>query len=193
MTAGSGILHEEYHERELTRRGGRMHMMQLWVNLPRKDKMTAPGYQPLTAEQIPSVALAGDAGAVRVIAGEYAGTRGPARTFTPVTLLDARVKAGGRLPVTVPRGHNAMAIVTSGRVRTSERDASAGELILFENDGTELELSALGTEDAHVLFLAGEPIAEPIVQYGPFVMNTRQEIQQAFLDFERGKFGEIPD
>jgi hypothetical protein len=191
MTAGSGILHEEYHEREFARRGGRMHMMQLWVNLPKRDKMTTPGYQPLTADGIPAVKLAGDAGEVRVIAGEHAGTKGPAKTFTPVTLLDAYLNPGGALPVALPATHNAMAIVTSGRVRVGEREAGAGELVLFANDGDRVEL--VGIEKAHVLILAGEPIDEPIVQYGPFVMNTRQEIQQAFLDFQSGKLGRIPD
>jgi quercetin 2,3-dioxygenase len=191
MTAGAGILHEEYHEREFARRGGRMHMMQLWVNLPRKDKMTRPGYQPITAAQIPSVALGDGAGAVRVIAGEYAGARGPAHTFTPITMLDVRLTAGGRLPVTLPGTHNALAIVTAGRLKVGERHASAGELVLFENDGAVVELLAL--EETHVLVLAGEPIGEPITQYGPFVMNTPDEIQQAFDDFRQGKFGDVPD
>ena len=190
MTAGAGILHEEYHEREFARRGGLMHMMQLWVNLPKKDKMTAPGYQPITTSQIPTVAL-GDAGSVRVIAGEYAGASGPARVFTPITMLDARLAPGGRLPVALPSTHNALAIVTGGRVRVGERHASAGELVLFENDGSELELLAL--EDTHVLVLAGEPIDEAITQYGPFVMNTPEEIQQAFVDFRQGKFGAVPE
>jgi redox-sensitive bicupin YhaK (pirin superfamily) len=190
MTAGAGILHEEYHEREFARRGGLMHMMQLWVNLPKKDKMTAPGYQPITTSQIPTVAL-GDAGSLRVIAGEYAGASGPARVFTPITMLDARLAPGGRLPVALPSTHNALAIVTGGRVRVGERHASAGELVLFENDGSELELLAL--EDTHVLVLAGEPIDEPITQYGPFVMNTPEEIQQAFVDFRQGKFGAVPE
>jgi redox-sensitive bicupin YhaK (pirin superfamily) len=191
MTAGAGIVHEEYHEREFTRRGGRMHMMQLWVNLPKKDKGAKPGYQGITNEQIPTVTLEGGAGTVRIIAGEYAGTRGPAKTFTPVTLLDVNLEAGGHLPVTLPSTHNALAIVTTGRVRTGDREATAGELVLFANDGATLELVA--SEKAHVLLLAGEPIDEPIVQYGPFVMNTPQEIEQAFRDFQRGKFGPIPE
>jgi redox-sensitive bicupin YhaK (pirin superfamily) len=191
MTAGGGILHEEYHEKEFSRRGGRMHMMQLWVNLPRRHKMTAPGYQPITAADIPTVALDAGAGQVRVISGEHAGARGPARTFTPVTVLDVTLNAGGTLPVTLPPGHNAMAIVTSGRVTAGDREASAGELVLFANDGERLELSAV--DAAHVLVLAGEPIHEPIVQYGPFVMNTRQETEEAFSDFRAGKFGKIPE
>ncbi|MGH7293960.1 MAG: pirin family protein [Polyangiaceae bacterium] len=190
MTAGAGILHEEYHEREFSRRRGRMHMMQLWVNLPRKDKRAAPGYQSITTDRIPTVTLAEGAGQVRVIAGEHAGARGPASTFTPVTLLDVTLKAGGALPVALPRAHNAMAIVTSGRAHAAGRPAGTGELVLFNNDGPTLELRA--EQDAHVLVLAGEPIDEPIVQYGPFVMNTREEIVQAFEDFEAGRFGGIP-
>jgi redox-sensitive bicupin YhaK (pirin superfamily) len=191
MTAGGGILHEEYHEREFARAGGRMHMTQLWVNLPKKDKMTAPGYQPITADQIPTVTLDRGAGTVRVIAGEFGGSAGPARTFTPITMLDARLAAGGRLPVRLPSTHNAMAIITSGRVRVGDRHATGGELVLFENDGAELDLLAL--EDTHLLLLAGEPIDEPITQYGPFVMNTPEEIQQAFVDFRAGKFGDVPE
>jgi redox-sensitive bicupin YhaK (pirin superfamily) len=192
MTAGSGILHEEYHEREFTERGGRMHMMQLWVNLPSKHKMAKPGYQPITAEQIPTVSLDAGAGDVRVIAGEYGGKRGPASTFTPIALLDVRLKAGhGPFTVPLPSTHNAMAIVTSGHVRVGGKEASKGELILFENDGPELQLSA--TEDTHLLVLAGEPLGEPIVQYGPFVMNTPQEIERAFVDFQSGKFGRVPE
>jgi redox-sensitive bicupin YhaK (pirin superfamily) len=193
MTAGSGILHEEYHEREFANAGGRMHMMQLWVNLPAKHKMAKPGYQPITAAQIPAVPLEGGAGEVRVIAGGYAGQKGPAHTFTPVALLDVRLKAGGHLPFTVPlpSTHNAMAIVTAGHVRVGGKEASKGELILFENDGAELQLTA--TEDTHLLVLAGEPLGEPIVQYGPFVMNTPQEIERAFVDFQSGKFGRVPE
>ena len=193
MTAGKGILHEEYHEQEFTRRGGRMHMMQLWVNLPKKDKMAPPGYQPITRAMIPSVALGTlvKRGTVRVIAGEYEGARGPARTFTPITLLDVRLPPGARLPVTLPATHNALAIVTSGRVRAGGREVGSGELILFENDAPAFEL--LASEEAHVLVLAGEPIDEPITQYGPFVMNTKEEIEEAFMDLRLGKFGSVPE
>jgi redox-sensitive bicupin YhaK (pirin superfamily) len=128
---------------------------------------------------------------VRVIAGEYRGAKGAARTFTPVTLLDANLKVGGTLSVAVPATHNAMAIVTTGRVTTQGRSAGAGELILFNNDGDEFQLSA--EEAAHVLVLAGEPLNEPIVAHGPFVMNTREEIYRAMVDFEAGKFGDIPE
>jgi quercetin 2,3-dioxygenase len=189
MTAGAGIFHEEYHAEELTRQGGRMHMMQLWVNLAGKDKAAPPGYQPLVTGDIPRVALDGG-GAVRVIAGEYRGARGPARTFSPITMLDADVKAGGRLQVPLPRSFNALAVVAEGRVRVGTHSASTGELVLFANDGTSLELTA--TEDTHVIVLAGEPLGEPIVQYGPFVMNTVREIEQAIVDVESGRFGPVP-
>jgi redox-sensitive bicupin YhaK (pirin superfamily) len=190
MTAGAGIFHEEYHEEALTRRGGRMHMMQLWVNLPRKDKAAPPAYQPLKAEQFPNVALPAG-GAVRVLAGEYEGARGPAHTFTPITLLDIQLRAGEQLPISLPKSYNALAVVAEGRVASGAHSARAGELLLFANDGDRLVLSA--SEDSHVILLSGEPINEPIVQYGPFVMNTVAEIEQAILDVNRGKFGPVPD
>jgi hypothetical protein len=189
MTAASGIFHEEYHEEGLTRRGGRLHMMQLWVNLPSKDKTAPPGYQPLKASQFPSVALPGG-GTARVIAGAYEGARGPAHTFTPITMLDVRLRAGGELPVALPATYNALAVVAAGRVTAGGATAGEGELILFANDGERLVLEA--TEDAHVIVLAGEPIDEPMIQYGPFVMNTVEEIEQAMMDVNRGKFGPIP-
>jgi redox-sensitive bicupin YhaK (pirin superfamily) len=188
MTAGRGIFHEEYHEEGFSRRGGLMHMMQLWVNLPRKDKVAAPGYQPITSADIPRVAL--NRGEVRVIAGVHDGTRGPAHTFTPITMLDAHLDLGGQLPVIIPATYNALAVVAKGRVRVGEISARAGELILFANDGDRLEL--LADEESHVIVLAGEPIPEPVVQYGPFVMNSADEIRQAIIDVEAGKFGPVP-
>jgi redox-sensitive bicupin YhaK (pirin superfamily) len=190
MTAGAGIFHEEYHGAEFTRTGGRMHMMQLWVNLPKKDKLTKPGYQPIEAAQIPAVALEGG-GSVRVIAGEYRGARGPAHTFTPITMLDAKLRPGERLEAALPRSYNALAVVAQGAATVGGRSVKAGELVLFANDGASLELVA--DEESHVIVLAGEPIDEPIVQYGPFVMNTVEEIHRAFLDVERGGFGPVPE
>jgi redox-sensitive bicupin YhaK (pirin superfamily) len=191
MTAGGGIFHEEYHEQGFTHRGGSMHMMQLWVNLPRKDKMAPPGYQPITAAQIPRIELPDGAGAVRVIAGTYGDARGPAQTFTPMSMLDVSLTAGGRLPVEFPRSHNAMAVVAKGRVRAGAETAAAGELLVFAHDGERLELTAV--EDSHVVILAGEPIDEPVVQYGPFVMNSVDEIRQAVTDVNQGRFGPVPD
>jgi quercetin 2,3-dioxygenase len=190
MTAAAGIFHEEYHEEEFARRGGRMHMMQLWVNLPRKDKMAPPAYQPLLASTFPTLALPG-CGSVRVLAGEYEGARGPARTFTPITMLDVQLRAGEALSVPLPPTFNAMVVVAKGRVTVGGKIATTGELVLFANDGERLALSA--EEDTHVIVLAGEPIDEPIVQYGPFVMNTVAEIEQAILDVNGGKFGPVPE
>jgi redox-sensitive bicupin YhaK (pirin superfamily) len=190
MTAGAGIFHEEYHEEEFTRRGGRMHMMQLWVNLPRKDKMTRPGYQPITTADIPVVPVAGG-GQVRIIAGEHAGQKGPARTFTPITMLDITLPAGARLPLTLPASYNALAVVAKGRVRAAGSTANRGEVLLFANDAPALELEA--EEESHVILLSGEPLNEPIVQYGPFVMSSLQEIQQAIVDVNSGKFGPVPE
>ncbi len=189
MTAASGIFHEEYHDEAFVRRGGRLHMMQLWVNLPSRDKAAAPGYQPILAGQIPNVRLPGG-GTVRVLAGEHEGARGPAKTFTPITLLDAELGEGEELSVALPASDNALAVVARGRVSAAGRSARAGELLLFANDGQRLSLRA--EEGAHLILLAGQPIDEPIVQYGPFVMNSVEQIQEAIRDVQRGKFGRIP-
>lgn len=190
MTAASGIFHEEYHEEQFTRRGGRMHMMQLWVNLPKRHKTVAPGYQPILSASIPVVAVPGG-GTIRVIAGQYAGATGAARTLTPITLLDVNLSAGARIPVELPVSYNVFAVVAEGCVRAGQTTANSGELVVFSNDGSSIELVA--QEDAHVIVLSGEPIDEPIVQYGPFVMNTVDEIRQAIFDVNRGKFGPVPD
>jgi redox-sensitive bicupin YhaK (pirin superfamily) len=189
MTAGRGIFHEEYHEEQFSRGGGTMHMMQLWVNLPKKDKAAAPAYQPITSADIPRVGLVGG-GEVRVIAGAYENARGPAHTFTPISMLDVRLEAGGRFPLALPATYNALAVVAEGRVHAGGVTAGAGELILFANDGERLELTA--DEGSHVVLLAGEPLDEPVVAYGPFVMNTFDEIRQAMIDVDAGKFGPVP-
>src|SRR5262249_30180247 len=178
-TAAGGISQEESQGERFPRRGGRMHMMQLWVNLPAKDKTAPPAYQPIRAADVPSVATPGG-GNVRVLAGEFGGAKGPARTFTPITMLDARLPAGARLQCPLPAAYNALAGGAEGRARAGGETAGAGELLLFKNDGGALELEA--EADAHVILLSGEPIDEPIVQYGPFVMNTIGEIQEAISD-----------
>jgi quercetin 2,3-dioxygenase len=191
MTAGDGIFHEEYHEEAFSRRGGAMHMMQLWVNLPRKDKAAAPNYQPITAAEIPRVPLADGRGAVRVIAGSYGGAKGPAHTFTPITMLDVTLDQGGLLPVELPPSYNALAVVAKGHARAGGAAAGTGEVLLFAHDGERLELTA--DEESHVIILAGEPIDEPVVAYGPFVMNSFDEIRQAVFDVQAGKFGPVPE
>jgi redox-sensitive bicupin YhaK (pirin superfamily) len=191
MTAGGGIFHEEYHEESFSRRGGNLHMMQLWVNLPSAHKGAAPDYQAITADQIPRIELPDGAGAVRVIAGTFGEARGPAHTFTPIHMLDVSLAAGGSVPIELPRSYNAMAVVAKGRVRSGDETAHAGELLLFAQDGERALLTA--ENDSHVIFLAGQPIDEPVVQYGPFVMNTADEIRQAMVDVQAGRFGSIPD
>jgi redox-sensitive bicupin YhaK (pirin superfamily) len=191
MTAAAGIFHEEYHEDRFTKRGGRMHMMQLWVNLPKKHKMAAPGYQNIDAASIPTVTLPDAGGTARIIAGEAFGAKGPAHTFTPITMLDVNLATRGRLTVALPATFNALAVVASGRVAVDGRLAKAGELVLFAKDGREVDLVA--EEATHLILLSGEPIDEPVVQYGPFVMNTVGEIENAITDVERGLFGPIPE
>ena len=192
MTAGAGILHKEYHAESFAQQGGPFQMAQLWVNLPRAHKLTAPRYQPLTADGMGQVSLAGGGGTVRVIAGEYAGVRGPAKTFTPMQILDARLTAGGRFELSVPAQHNVAVLVMAGQVRVQDAaSASANDFVLFENRGEHIAITA--QSEAQLLVLAGEPIGEPVVQYGPFVMNSRQEIAQAVADFNRGSFGYLAD
>jgi redox-sensitive bicupin YhaK (pirin superfamily) len=190
MTAASGVMHKEYHEREFARAGGTFHMMQLWVNLPKAHKMDAPRYQALTAQQMGRVELP-DGGQVRVIAGEYQGAKGPAMTYTPINLFDIKLNAGGQIPLSFPAHENSLLLVMQGEVEVNGRAAGALDLVLFENEGEEISVRA--RETAHLLLLSGEPIDEPVVQYGPFVMNTEQEIREAMRDFNSGKFGYLAD
>jgi len=185
MTAASGIVHEEWLERAFNRRGGTMEMAQLWVNLPAKDKMAPPGYQDIRSAQIPIVDV--DAGAsVRVIAGEFHGKKGPARTFTPINVWDTRIKAGHRVEMDFAEGYTTLLAVLRGKVAINgEEAAGAAELAILDRAGKRIILEA--TEDAVVLVLNGEPIREPVVGYGPFVMNTHAEIQQAFSDYQSGR------
>ncbi|MGQ0644143.1 MAG: pirin family protein [Elusimicrobiota bacterium] len=191
MTAGAGVLHNEYHEKSFGAAGGVMHMMQIWVNLPRKHKGTAPKYQELTSAGIPAVSLDGG-GRARVIAGSFQDARGPASVFSPVQMLDLALKAGERLRLPVPRDHNAALVVLSGGLRLNGgARAAARDSVVFKNDGDEILLEA--TEDAAALFLSGAPLEEPLVHYGPFVMNTIEEINQAVEDYRAGKFGRLED
>lgn len=186
MTAGAGILHEEFHSEAFTRDGGALEMVQLWVNLPARQKMTAPGYQAIVARDIPSVALPDGAGTVRVIAGQYAEHAGPARTFTPMQVWDLRLAHGGLTALPLPDGWNAALVVLRGRVRING-DTVAGEAQMAVLDRTGHSVTLEASTDATVLLLAGEPIDEPVVGYGPFVMNTEQEIRQAVSDYNSGR------
>lgn len=189
MTAGAGIVHQEYHGTEFAARGGPFEMIQLWVNLPAKDKMTQPRYQNITDAQIPRVDLAGGAGSIRVIAGTYDGQTGPAMTFSPVNLWDVRAKAGHRLEFRVPANETAALFVLKGAIQLGDESIGEAELAVLERNGDSFEFEA--TEDATVLVLNGRPLEEPVVGYGPFVMNSDDEILQAVADFQAGKMGQV--
>ncbi|WEK28628.1 MAG: pirin family protein [Candidatus Pseudomonas phytovorans] len=192
MTAANGIIHEEFHSPGFARSGGTLEMVQLWVNLPARDKRAAAGYQTLVASDIPVVALDSDAGSVRVIAGDYSGHQGPARTFTAMDVWDLRLNAGAVLQLPVAAGRNAALVVLRGTVRINgERETGPSSLVLFDRAGEDVAVEAL--ESASVLLLSGEPIDEPIVGYGPFVMNSQAEIAESFDDFHAGRFGQMQD
>ncbi|WP_338578898.1 pirin family protein [Pseudomonas sp. ML2-2023-6] len=191
MTAASGILHEEFHSEAFARSGGALEMVQLWVNLPARDKMSAPGYQAIVDQEIPDLALKDHSGRLRLIAGEFDGKRGPAHTFTPIDVWDIRLNAGKSTTLDLHQGRNTALVVLHGAVEVNGQEVvREGQLALFERDGTQIRLEA--NNDAVLLILSGEPIDEPIVGHGPFVMNTDAEIQQAFVDFQSGKFGRMP-
>jgi len=190
MTAGGGILHEEFHSPQFTRRGGVLQMVQLWVNLPAADKMTPATYQSIEAAQIPNIELPNGAGQLRVIGGQFGEHRGPAHTFSPLCVADARLHAGATASLLVPEGWNAQLVVLEGEVQVGDASpAGVAQVINLSAEGQDIEVTAIG--DALVLLLAGEPIQEPVVGYGPFVMNTREEIVQAMRDFESGQFGQM--
>ncbi|MBD9504537.1 pirin family protein [Pseudomonas sp. PDM17] len=190
MTAGDGILHEEYHSLDFARSGGNLHMAQLWVNLPARHKRTAPAYQTLLAGDIPRIELADGAGSLRVIAGDYAGHAGPAHTFSPLDVWDLRLQPGRPLELAVKAGRNTALVVLRGNVRLGGGETlREGQLALFDRRGDSLQLEA--ESDALVLLLSGEPLDEPIVGYGPFVMNSESEIQQAIADVQNGRFGQM--
>lgn len=190
MTAASGVLHKEFHEKEWAKEGGIFQMVQLWVNLPAKDKMSAPKYQGITNSEMTKVDLK-DGNFIEVISGDYHGNKGPAFTFTPVNMMNAKLKEGGKADFNFPANFNTGALVIEGNVNINGEEVSADHFVLFENKGEDFNIEAL--EDAIVLIISGEPISEPIFPHGPFVMNTREEIIQAFEDFNTGKFGYLED
>lgn len=186
MTAGSGIIHEEYHGEDYARTGGTFEMIQLWVNLPAKHKMTAPGYQGISSDQIPEVALADDAGKVRVIAGELVGKKGPAKTFSSMNVWDVRLNAGSTTTFNLPEGHTTALFVLHGAVGTGDVHViRPSELAVMERAGTELVLEA--QQDTILLLLNGAPLNEPVIGHGPFVMNSWEEIQKAVDDYNNGR------
>lgn len=188
MTAASGVVHEEKHSDEFTRKGGLFEVVQLWVNLPAKHKMNTPGYQTLLNSQIPNVDL--DVGSVRIIAGEFRGIKGPAHTFTPLNVWDMRARAGHSTELDLPAGHTAVLAVLRGAVTLNGSDsAGEGELAVFHREGENISLKA--SQDSTILVLSGEPIDEPVASYGPFVMNSQQEIAQAIQDYQTGRMGAL--
>jgi redox-sensitive bicupin YhaK (pirin superfamily) len=187
MTAANGIIHEEFHSAGFTKTGGAFRMVQLWVNLPASDKMSPPKYQAITSSEIPTVALADGKARARIIAGELNGTRGPASTFTPVNLWDVRLDAGAEIDLPLPEGHNALIAVLSGHVTASGEDVGEAEIARLTTHGEGVAVRANG--QSMLLAMTGEPIDEPVVGYGPFVMNSEAEIRQAVDDFNSGRFG----
>jgi redox-sensitive bicupin YhaK (pirin superfamily) len=189
MTAASGVVHEEFHSERFAREGGTLEMVQLWVNLPAKDKMSPPRYQGILDAQIPRLDLPNGAGSARIIAGELLGTKGPAKTFTPINVWDLQLQPGTVADLRVPSGHTALAIVQKGAVKVNEQAVKGVELVLFDRQGEEVRLAA--SEPSRVLILTGEPIGEPVVGQGPFVMNTREQIREAMVDFQSGRMGRL--
>lgn len=192
MTAGAGVLHKEFHETEWSKNGGEFQMVQLWVNLPAKDKSVAPKYQSLVHASIPKVQLDNEGGVVEVIAGEYNSVKGGASTFTPLNLFNAKLNKDAKVTFNFPANYNTALLVISGNITVNDTDLVAtNKMVLFNTDGEDFSVTA--NDDAIVLVMSAEPILEPIASYGPFVMNTNEEIKQAFEDFNQGKFGELED
>lgn len=192
MTAGSGVLHKEYHEKEFSMKGGIFQMVQLWVNLPAKFKMTPAKYQPIENKNVTKVLLEDGKSSVELIAGEYRGMKGPASTFTPVNLFNTKLLKGVKADFSFNKSYNTGMLIIEGEVKINNSEiAPENHFILFGHNGDDLVIEA--TEKSIVLLLSGEPINEPIASYGPFVMNTEAEIKEAFDDYYNGKFGYLED
>ena len=190
MTAASGVLHKEYHAEEFYKQGGIFQMVQLWVNLPAKDKMSTPKYQAIEHKDIPTVEV--ENGFIEIIAGEYNQTKGVASTFSPVNMLNAKLNEGGKANFSFPANYNTVLLVIEGEVKVNNQEVvPTDHLLLFTNEGEDFSIEA--TENSVVLILSGEPLNEPIASYGPFVMNTQEQIREAFKDFNNGKFGTLED
>ncbi len=190
MTAAAGLLHEEYHSREYARVGGPFEMIQLWVNLPARDKMMAPAYQSISAARIPQFAWPQQAGVARIIAGELGGLRGPAQTKTPMNVWDLRLRAGQHFDIALNDGDTTALFLLRGQISLHGQTVLVGELAVMQRSGDTLCFDTR-EEEVHALLLSGAPIAEPIVAHGPFVMNTAAEIEQAMADYRNGRFGHL--
>lgn len=191
MTAASGVLHKEYHEKEFSRTGGTFHMAQLWVNLPAKHKMEAPRYQAIKAGDMPEVQLPDGRSTAHILAGEAFGAKGPAKTWSPIIAAVIKLGAGGRADFELPAGSNSTILVVEGDTVINGTAAPVDNLVILANDGTGVE--ATSANGAKLLVLSGEPLNEPIAAYGPFVMNTVEEIRQAMVDVQTGKFGVLEE
>ncbi len=192
MTAASGVLHKEYHETEWSKTGGEFHVVQLWVNLPAKYKMSTPKYQAIENETMKKVTLDNHAGIVEVIAGAYNGVEGSASTFSPIHLMNVKLNAGGKANFNFPKDYTTALLVIEGDITVNQNEqVPTDHLVLFAKDGETFQIEA--NENAIVLLMSGEPLREPIAAHGPFVMNTREEIAQAFSDYQRGKFGVLEE
>jgi redox-sensitive bicupin YhaK (pirin superfamily) len=189
MTAGSGILHKEFHEREFTGRGGNFQMIQLWVNLPKAYKLTAPGYQTLKSEDIPELMLADGKSKVRVIAGNYEDRKGAAKTFSEMNVWDVQLEDLCVMDAYIPPGHNTSVLVLEGEIEIGDKVVGLHDMAICTLSGEQLQIKSNG--QSKLLVLSGEPLREPIVQYGPFVMNTEEEIQSTLIDYRAGKFGTL--
>jgi quercetin 2,3-dioxygenase len=187
MTAGSGILHKEYHEEEFAKQGGDFQMVQLWVNLPAKDKMTEPKYQAITKDKIISIKLENNSGVAELIAGNLFGQTGPAFTFSPIILASIRLNSSSSFTFNLPKNFNSSILVLEGSVEINNQNITQNQMALFKNDGETIEVKS--ENEAIILILSGQPLNEPIVSYGPFLMNTKQQIIEAIEDFNAGKFG----
>lgn len=191
MTAASGVLHKEFHEANWSKKGGDFQMVQLWVNLPAKDKMSKPKYQALANSSINKVNIDNNGGQIEVIAGVYKDVRGAAYTFTPMHLFNVKLNKGGKADFNFPEKFNTGLLVIEGTVKVNGENVSTDHYVLFSNQGENITVE--GTENAIVLIMSGDPINEPVAAQGPFVMNTRQEIVQAIEDYNMGKFGYLED
>ena len=189
MTAGAGILHKEYHEESFSKKGGPFEMVQLWVNLPKKHKSTPAHYQAITKDQMGKVQLPANAGVVNVIAGDFNGTKGAAKTYSPVNVFDIKLNKDGEVSTSLPQNYNTALLVVNGSVEVNGENAAEHSFVLFKNEGETITIKA--AENSVVLLLSGEPLNEPIASYGPFVMNTQEEIYESIQEFQSGKFGTL--
>lgn len=188
MTAGGGIMHKEYHEKEFAEKGGILHMMQLWVNLPKRDKYAEPRYQDIPNDKMGKIELPGGQGEINVVAGEYEGVKGPAKTFSPMNIYIGDIKPQGRITLREPGNYNTGILVISGEAKINDSSCAHRDFILFENQEGDILIEA-ANEGVRFILLSGEPLNEPVAAGGPFVMNTREELSEAFKDYREGNFG----